>query len=263
MISKTDLQDLRNGEAIKFFSNLNAILVGYALTQLSTLQAQLKAAYDQLIIAYKLERGSKVTTSLITLDKLRDTYFIALRIILGQHASSHPQEDMRPKAAKLLEVVTRHGITLHRKNYQEQTAGMDDICRIIDEDSELVTIIDELHLTDYYVAMKTTNQEFDAKYLERNSEYASMPDESLTSLRDQAEESFRELVKHLNAHLVLAEDPAPFQELAAELNTLLESYYEVVERRKSGGGAPAGDTDEEALDADFEEAATEEDLAEK
>ncbi len=255
MINKTDLKPFRNGEIIKFLSNVLSILSENGVASLAGLQADVQQAYEDLMKAYKMERGSKITTSLVNLDKARDGYFVALRVILEQHATYHPEDKSRDKAARLLEIVTRHGIDLHRRSYQEQTAGMDDICELMDTSEDNRADLTLLGVEVYYTAMKTTNEEFDAKYLDRNSEYAAMPAESLADLRVKAEEMFKKLATHLNAHLILAEDPAPFELLSAEIGTLLQSYYDVIDRRTATDMPDDVTTDTaEELDADYEEA---------
>lgn len=251
MITKTNLKLLRNGEIIKLLSNIVSILKKVSIEALVSIQSQLESEYEALNIAYKMERGNKLTLLLITLDNARDLYFVALRTILGQHAVAHPDMALRDRAQVLLNVMLRHGNMLHRKSYQEQTAGMDHICSAIDADAALQSTMTDLHLMEYYQAMKTSNKDFDTNYLERNSQYAELPEASMSELRDKAEETYTTLVASINAHLVLAEDKAPFEKVAAEINTLLEAYYAVVERRQSGSTDLESTSTDEELNANF------------
>ena len=258
MIETSSIKSLRNGEIIAFFDNLISIVekADMDALKLSGFWNDLESQIDTVKELYKEERGSKITQSLVNLDKARDLLLIALRNILEQHAIAHPQEQNRPKAQQLLDTVNRYGSDLYRKSYQEQTAGMTSIAEIIDASEEMTQSLKDLHLTEYYTAMKSANEDFDSAYLERNSEYAQSPKEKLREERTQAESLFFTLSKKINAYLELAEDAQPYAHLTNEIAALVGTYDQVASRRKIGVST-GEEVDDGPLDADEVEAVAE------
>ena len=161
---------------------------------------------------------------------------------------------MQAKAKEVLDVIEQHGTDLHRKSYQEQTAGLNSIRSTIDQNPELAETLIALNLMVYYDAMNEMNRAFDEAYLERNTEYAKLPKEKIFELRGQIEEHFTDLAQRINAHIILEEDPTDYKAMADELNTLVNSYQDLSDRRSSKGNEEEPDTGLDAdLDADLEE----------
>lgn len=249
MISTTNLHDLRNGELIAFLANLFGILdkTDQESSGLKGVVDKLRSLFNTLKELYKLERGSRITRSLIELDQLRDALFVALRMILGQHAKVHPDENLRPAAKALLEELEKYGPDLYRKSYQEQTTDMRSICETIDSKQNLLDGFAALSLDMYYTGMKTANEDFDQAYLERNGEYAQIPKEKMTELRTETEAVFANLAKRINAHMVLADDPAVYEAMAKEIDMLVTTYQDAAARRRTE------EKPNEELDEDYNE----------
>lgn len=250
MIKSSNLNKLRNGEIMNFFSNALTVLneTDLEATGLQDEVTELSSVYDTLSKHYKMERGSRITRSLVDLDGARDQYFISLKGLLIHHAQGHPDPAKRAQAALLLKTVESHGANLHRKNYQEETAGIHSIINTVNQDAALTAAVQALHLDAYTEALQATNTEFDQAYLARNNEYASIPKEKLAELWDQGEEWFEKIVMRINASLLLAEETAPFEALASQIDTLVQNYQDVVTRRRQGNSSA-----EEDLNEDFRE----------
>ncbi|UOB17065.1 DUF6261 family protein [Abyssalbus ytuae] len=248
MIISSNLHELRNGEFMAFISNTLDILnkADLTATGLQEQVMELSSVYSILKEHYKMERSSRITRSLVLLDEARDRYFVSLRGLLQFHTQGHPDETLRQQANLLLKALENHGSDLHRKNYQEQTAGTYSIINIIEQSEELTATIKALYLEEYFEGMKTSNAEFDESYLERNSEYAAIPKEKLAELREQGEKLFEKIVLYINANLVLAEDTTPFETLASEIDTLVKTYQENARRRH-------GNSIDEDLNEDYDE----------
>ena len=260
MITEVKLSNLRNGEFAAFVSNLLTICRDHDLqsmelqTDVDTIEDEFKLLRQQ----YRAERGSKITLSIIELDKRRDLLFVALRLIISQHAIAHPKEELRRKALKVLAVLERYGKNLYRKSYQEQTAGTNSILNSIKEDADLLDTLKNLQMTEYFKALDEANKEFDDAYLARNKEYSQMPQGSMTDLRATIEAQYAALVRRINAHLVLAEDPTYYEGLSRELDTLQRSYKDRADRRLSNGSTTdLVEDDDESLDQDIAEVSEE------
>ena len=249
MIKSSSLTNLRNGEVMNFFSNALTILneIDLEKTGLLVEVTELSVVYDKLRMHYKMERGSRITRSLVELDGARDQYFISLRGLLTHHAQGHPDPTKRTQAALLLKTVESYGTTLHRKNYQEETAGIHSIINAVNQGILLTAAVKALHLEAYIEALQKTNTEFDEAYLERNSEYASIPKGKLAELRDKAEAWFEKIVLRINANLLLAKDKTLFEALASQVDTLVQNYQDVVFRRRQGRSNALEDLDDDFI----------------
>ena len=256
MIKSTNVSKLRNGEFVAFISNVITIIQKYIGTTIgiAELFRILSELFEPMRGSYKMERGSKITSDLVEKDQKRDTWFQGIRLILIQFATTHPNENMQAKAKDVLDVIEQHGADLHRKSYQEQTAGLNSIQSTIDQSPELLDTLKRLNLMVYYDAMNEMNRAFDQAYLERNTEYAKLPKDKIFELRGEIEDHFTELGQRINAHIILEEDPTAYKAMADELNALVNSYQDLSDRRSSKGNEEEPDSGLDAdLDADLEE----------
>ena len=249
MIQNPDLTRYRNGEFVKFTDNVASIISNYdtSALQIQPEAEQFKTNQSHLKTIYKVDRGSNLTLELVKTDKFRDDMFSAVRQILSCHKAYHPDENIRVKAEKLLTIFEKHGTDLNVKSYQEQSAGLDDIIKTVENDGST----EDLKLLDidvYYNNLKSSNVSFDRLFLERNKEYAETPKEKMSELRDQVTADFDTLKNKINAYIIINGISA-YESLVNELNSLIDTYEQNLEKRTGN----ATEQNEEVLDQDFEE----------
>lgn len=246
MLSTPDFRFFRNGEFIKFISNVLVISSreDVAKLQIQKQVADLKQVHEGLIQLYKIERSNKLTQDIVDLDKQRDDAYIGLRGITFFYARYHHDETLRNQAGNLLKVLDKHGAEIAKKNYQEQGAALDDIIQIIEASSELPKTLDTLKLTDWFARMKASHQAFDEKFLARNKAYAESPKEKFKNFREQSTQAYRELVRFITAYATIGK-VEDYQNYINQLNQLVDSYNLTINNRK---GNPQ---QAEELDEDF------------
>ena len=247
MINSSDFSYFRNGEFIKFIGNVIKILSSFDLKSLK-IEPEVGALvklHESIKASYAISRGSTLTKTLILLDQRRDNMFSSLKSVLEQHAQFHPDEKIRKAAASVLEVIVKHGTDLHRKPYQEQTVGTDDIISSITEEMKLTLV--ELGLGVYFTTLSQANQAFDQKYLERNKAYAVAGTLKLSEVREELQASYDRFTKKVLGYSII-EGEDPFKPMANEINTLIKTYEDNIARRRSKPG-----DQETELDEDFED----------
>ncbi|MDX2302921.1 MAG: DUF6261 family protein [Microscillaceae bacterium] len=246
MLSTPDFRFFRNGEFIKFISNVLIISSrqDVAGLQIDKQVADLQQVHEVLIRFYKTERGNKLTQDIVDLDKQRDDAYMGLRGITFFYARYHHDESLRNQANSLLKVLDKHGSEVAKKSYQEQGAALDDIIQIIEASPELLKTLDTLRLTDWFTRMKSSHQAFDEKFLARNKVYAESPKEKFKSLREQSTQAYRELARFITAYATIG-NAENYQDYINQLNQLVNSYNLTINNRK------ANQQEAEKLDEDF------------
>lgn len=228
MITKFDLKLLNHGELINFFTNLKKITSKNPILTLTVINELLSELLEEMTSVYNKERGSRYTEDLREADQKRDLFFVAIVTILEQHRLTHPEPAMRETADQLLAVMLKHGKNLHRKNYVEETAGLNEISSTVDKNEDLFDLFTQLHLDGYFTALKNANIAFDDIFMHRNDEAAQRIESTVTLLRPKVEETFKKLASRINSFIDINEDnptaAAPYVQLAAEINALLDTY---------------------------------------
>ena len=242
----------RNGEFVKFNDMTVSVLNNHDLEalQISEIAKEVINAYEDMKAIYKVDRGSSLTKTIVHEDIRRDSLFSGIILILRAHAKHHPDERMKKKAKTLLNVFEKHGNDLNRQSYHQQTANLEDIFEDI-ERKGLRSDIDALHLDPYYKQLMESNREFDRLFLERNKEYAQTPEETMTLLREEAENNLKNLFDRINAFIII-DGEEEYKPLMKELNALTDYYETSIEKRLSTGEEE--NDEENELDQDFEEA---------
>jgi hypothetical protein len=78
--------------------------------------------------------------------------------------------------------------------------------------------------------LKTANQLFEQKYIQRTQEYGAANPNTLKSKREETLVAYYELRKHIEANAVVNPSPA-CEKLISELNALIEQYNELINTR--------------------------------
>ena len=151
----------------------------------------------------------------------------------------------RSAGQKLLNVIDKYGRGISRKNYQEESAILSGILKDWDRGQELSQAISILGVADWKAKLHAANNAFDKVCRQRTGDLISIPEaSSATELREPVMGAYGALTRHLSAHATLADDPKPYENLAALLNEHIEQYNQLVRNRYGA----AVDMEEEAAD---------------
>jgi hypothetical protein len=248
MLETAFSQKYRNSEFIKYMDNVTQLINRRNATGLpiKPQTEALQSLTTEMGTLFKQEQGTLITKEIEALDKRRDDAFTGLRsTINGYRYHFIPQQ--AKAAAVLYKSIDKLGKNIARLNYQAETATLEKLVHDWETDTELVAAIAELGLEDWMRELKTANDEFNQRYLDRTSEYASLnKQQRLPELRARILEAYRTLIDHITAHATLTPSEV-YSEIIGDLNALTQQYNELVTERIS---AKNQDTDLEALPQD-------------
>jgi len=117
-----------------------------------------------------------------------------------------------------------------QQNYQAKTASVNELICDSETKSELVTALVTLDLETWKNELKSVNQMFEKKYLERTLEYGATNSELLKIKIDETILAYHELRKYLDANSVLHSNK-DYQKTINELNALIEQYNTLLNLR--------------------------------
>ncbi|MGM0531452.1 MAG: DUF6261 family protein [Bacteroidota bacterium] len=232
MIATIRYQKLWVVEFIQFLRNIISICRSNdpAGLGIDTDLAPLEVSLIRLDALFKNKQGSDLTKEIIILNKRRNN---AIKL-LTSHAKGYSRyhfEDTRRKAAKkIYSAITRYGRFIYRLNYQAKTATLSNLVNDLLSDAGLAEAVDALDLHPLVNELKTSNELFNDKYLDRIDEMSERPAESASGLRNTAMGQYRKLVKMIEARAVVS-GPDRYQDLIKELNGLIERYNKVADSR--------------------------------
>lgn len=232
MIVTIHYYKLRMIEFIQFLTNVTAICRhdDHAALNIDTHLAPLEESIDMLNTLYREARGSRVTKELAALDERREKAIILLTIIAKGYSRYCAEEAKRQAAKKIHKLIARHGNSIHRFNYQAETATLSSLVNKLLSEPGMAGAVATLGVQSEVDELKTSNELFNDKFLERTGERADLPAESPTELRKTALNQYRRLIKLIEAQAVVS-GAEKYQSLIKELNTLIGKYNEEADSR--------------------------------
>lgn len=243
MIQPIRLQSLRNGEYIQLLKDVNALVA-----EQNPVALQLEAAYTGLQAEvvlldelFKLAQGNLITDELIALDARRDAALTGLQsLINGFTYSTNPDT---AQAARLLQAnLSLFGSNIARDNYQSQTTTMRNIIDDWRRDAALQNAATQLGLSGFVQEMEAANNLFEAKYIERAKALAGVTPESIGLRRESANAAYYRLRDRINAFWTIQEGAEPYQKLIDNINSLVNFYINLINRRIGQSGSNPEET---------------------
>ncbi|MGG8495261.1 DUF6261 family protein [Tenacibaculum sp. TC6] len=237
----------RHGEYLQYMKDVLELVkaqdVDVLLLTEPTQSLTLKTA--KIEAAYKQQAGSELSQELVDLDTVRDRTIVGIRFVVEGY-TYHFDESKAAAAQKLLKAIEVYGTSIARKNYQEETASLDNLVRDIETRQTLQEATTVLAITDWFAKLKLENTAFSQKYIERVGDVAENPFESIPEYRIEASEAFRALIAHIEAHKVLSANDA-YAKLLDKLAVLTTQYNQLIDNRTTTGGTTPTEPTEEAL----------------
>jgi len=232
MINAIDLRMLRNGEFLQFVTNFSD-LVGSnnpVLLNVVDQHTALKAKVMEIEPLFKQERASVITQQLILLDERRDNAINGISLVIDGYVY-HFDAAIANAANLLQNDLKLFGSGIAKQNYQAETASVNGIISDWETKPELTAALATLGITTWAAELKTANQLFNQKYLERTQEYGAANPDTLKAKRDETMVVYYEMRKFLDAYSVIQNTPA-YQKAISELNALIDQYNGLLNGRQ-------------------------------
>ncbi|MDB5252846.1 MAG: hypothetical protein JWP27_2015 [Flaviaesturariibacter sp.] len=237
MFTKINLAKLRNAELIEYLTQLlGTVDTGFGATAMPALVGQcrgrLASALTGLRELHRLDPGSKLTAELDDLDERRDSLMAGLGM-LCQAFARHPDEALQ-SAAKLLQrnlSLYGSGVTVSSQTRPAETATIDSILADWSDKRDLNAAAAALPASPYLRALKTVNDSYREKSVERDAQDGSALPTNMVAKRGEAGTAYTDLLTMLNSHYHVSEGTQPWGNIAAGMNAVTERFADMVAAR--------------------------------
>ena len=240
MINAIELAKLRHGEFLQFVTNFSELVENNNPSILNVLKQHndFKVAIGIFEPLFKKERVNAFTHQLILLDERRDKAGTGLFTVINGFLYHY--DGTVTRAAKLLsDSLQIFGSGITRQNYTAETATIKKIVTNWESKPELTAALVLLGLTEWKNELKSANQTFDLKYVERIEDEGADTTDTLKEKREETMVVYYELKKYLDANAVLHNTP-DYEKTINKLNVLIEKNNNLLNGRlKDSDGKPA------------------------
>ncbi|CAM1345729.1 DUF6261 family protein [Tenacibaculum amylolyticum] len=238
------LNRYRNAEYLQYMKDIVKLVNQQDVAALSLTEPRdaLADFITAIEAAYQQEQGSAITQEIIALDEERDKAFIGIKTVVTGY-TYRKDATIANAAQTVLNAMLVYGTQVTRKSYQEETAIIDSFIDDIEIKPTITAAIATLNLQDWVADLKTANETFSQKYIERIGETAANT-ASIPNLRTNTTVAYRELISHIEAHKTLTKNVV-YTGVLNEIDVLAKQYNLVVDNRVGGNGAEVpGSTNE-------------------
>ena len=230
MINSIILRDLRNAGYLQFQKDFLGIISrnNPVTLQIETKYNDLAAKSVELENLFKKILANPMSQELLELDVRRDDcingiYYSALG------SSYHFDTASKEAADALLANFKLYGSGIAKLNYQGETATISNIINDWENQPNLTQALTTLNFSAWKAELKTVNEEFSTKYLDRTQDYGNATPENLKMKREETNVVYYALRDRINAlHLLIETPPSPYSTVINQLNALIEQYNRLI-----------------------------------
>lgn len=235
IINGIDLKNLRNDEYFQFMKNTLSLVDGNDPVALNVVAQRDKLflkikEYDEL---FKQSTASEITKEIFSLDVRRDNAIVGINSVVTGYLY-HYEPAIKKAAEQLNDNLKLYGAKIISQNYQAETATISNIVSDWNNKPELKAAMIALGLQEWVAELKTANELFDQKYLERTQEYGAASPENILSKRAETNAAYYELKSFLESYSVV-QPSAENTKTINQLNALIEQYNTLLNNRAASG----------------------------
>jgi hypothetical protein len=234
MFSKINVRRLRNAELIEYLTQLlETVNTGFGPTPLpptlALYKANLTTAVAGLNDLHVLDPASRLTGELDDLDEQRDSLLVGLSL-LCQSYTHHPDESVKAAALVLDRHMSVYGSVseLTVQSRAAETTTIESILSDWSDKRDLNAAATALPVSPFTRAIKTVNDAFREKSIERDAEAGSSLHVSMSLKRIEAGTAYADLLTMLNSHYHVSEGTQPWAGIAAGMNALTERFADML-----------------------------------
>lgn len=233
MFEKVKLSNLRNSEFIEFFKTFLQIIEGksHEAPKVKEQLAKLVLFVNQMDTIFKPELGNKITSELQEIDAARDNSFSGLELIIEGYCH-HSNSEIKNQAELLWDSLRTYGTGIVRFNYQEETQVLDNITQRWLNTAKFINALSSLSLVSWVGEIKTLNDSFRARYIDRLENEAEQSDIKAIDLRKQITATYQKLSNLLQAYATISEELA-YTEIIKSSNELIGKYNMLLKNRSA------------------------------
>jgi hypothetical protein len=173
--------------------------------------------------ALDIIRKSDYTQEILEQDHVRDGIFRGFADAV--QSALHHFNPAKREAAKRIETVVEHYGNIAAKNYDQETAAIDDLIRELAA-GDYPSFISTLALNDWVTQLGNENQTFKSLMAERYTEVSQRPTARMRAARVETDKAFRTIINQIEA-LALVNGEGDNEPFIKELNAVLERYKNI------------------------------------
>lgn len=246
-ILKLLLYKLRNGEYFKFMSDFKSLLLILTPAAIHSEAefADFDTALTKLDDELRVDQGSVLTEQLQNLDRDRDNAWRAVDMRIDATLLCTIPEEVEA-AKSLRRVVDLYG-DVRRLNYNEQTAGLTNLCSDLAQ-RENAVFVTTCGLTNWVSQLNNLNTAFVAKQNERDTVMANKRSGNAKAVRILIDPLYELMVERVNALVSLNMQTPEIENFIIELNQKIKTLENIIATREgrnnSGEEEPPAPDDE-------------------
>jgi len=222
------LERMHNDEHFQFHTEFIALLnrTGASQLKVEALFEAYMTFYKRADAALKKILKSELTKEIQKADKRRDNAFLGL---LKKHriCLKHFQPEVQQAAEKLSIPLNTYG-NLARKSLNKQSSAVYNLMQELR--GAYAEALFTAGLQEWADELETANNDFMDLYRKRQDETSQKPNLKLFQERKNMDKAYRQLIQHLNAHLLLEGAPL-YVDFINSLNTLTNKYKTLMAQR--------------------------------
>ena len=229
IIKKFDINHLRNDEHFQYgleFINLIYKFDAEAL-KVAALFATFLSLFKLEDDALKKIMKSVLTLDLQDLDKRRDRLFRGI-VNLNKVALSHFSEEVQEASKRLKVLLDTYG-NIAQKPINEATSAVFNLLQELK--GKYAADVALIGATAWVAELQSCNGAFDQLMKTRYQETAMRTDLVLKDCRQNVDDTYHDIVDHINAHVVLEGDAA-YAEFIRNLNVVIDKYAAILASRR-------------------------------
>ena len=196
----------------------------------SQLPAKVEAAYTPFVAgvermdnAYKLSHFSEYTQQIADEDTRRDGLYLALKNQIQMFKRFTFDAEKNTAATYLWNIIRKYNVDVD-ENYHEESGKLQQMIQELEADNVAGQHITTLGISSLVSQLKTANEAVRTLLSQRNDERMMQEKAALANAREEADQTYRDLVLMINATAAIGEDPHVFDEVIMQVNELIKYY---------------------------------------
>ncbi|MBR4729007.1 MAG: hypothetical protein IK075_01960 [Prevotella sp.] len=243
-IKNFQLRVLRMAGFLEFVQQVKNIVKAFrdsGEAGVSQLPEKVEAAYTPFVAgvermddAYKLSHASEFTKQIADEDTRRDSLYLALKNQVNMFKRFDFDTEKQAAATYLWNIMKKYGVDVD-ENYHEESVKLQQMLQELEADNTAGHHITTLGLTSLIAQLKTANEAVRTLLSQRNDERMMQEKAALANAREEADQTYRDLVLMINATAAIGSDPHLFDEVISQVNELIKYYRQYVAPKGTGG----------------------------
>ncbi len=225
------MKEFRNKECNQFFADTVSIYKAFDLNalKLNVFVSQLEAKNALLTQLFEIAKKNENTETIESLDERRDRAIVGIRKV-ADGFSTYFEAGKEDAGKLILTHIDKYGSQISKMNYLAETTAITSVVNDLETDAAVKAAVTLFNLTAWVGELKQANIDFNTKYLARNTDLASQPDQNLRDARIETYPIF-DLLMEKTTSFYSAFGTEDYKTILDQVDALTLKYNETVPKR--------------------------------